>query len=128
METLADIFHEIMVDAAFGWRSYDLTEDEAKTWGQSSKCFELYLGYKEAEVEVVFYSSNPPMYEDIVSLLVLDAHAAQEKTFDDFCDAYDYNNDSIKALRTYEACQTNASKLKLLFGEELYNRFMHCEE
>jgi hypothetical protein len=37
-------------------------------------------------------------------------------TFDDFCDAMGYSNDSIKALDTYRAIQNNTAKLKKALG------------
>lgn len=39
-------------------------------------------------------------------------------TFDDFCDEFGYDNDSISALNTYLACQKQWSKLCKIFTEE----------
>lgn len=127
MQTFAEIVCEVAGDMSISWMDFSLTEDESKRLGVDHTRFEVYIGYGDVEVTMDYYSCNIPMVEDVVSSLIIDAHAAQENTFYDFCDAYGYNNNSIKALLIYEACYTHASKLMLLFGEDIYHRFMMCE-
>jgi hypothetical protein len=54
---------------------------------------------------------KPLNIDDILYSLVLDSQASLE-TFDDFCDNFGYDNDSIKANEIYKACQKNAKKVK----------------
>lgn len=39
-------------------------------------------------------------------------------TFDDFCDEFGYDNDSISALNTYLACQRQWAALRKIFTKE----------
>lgn len=57
--------------------------------------------------------SNPkPLnIDDILYSLILDSQAGAE-TFDDFCDNFGYDNDSIKASEIYKSCQKNGKKVK----------------
>jgi hypothetical protein len=54
---------------------------------------------------------KPLNIDDVLYSLILDSQAGTE-TFDDFCDSYGYNNDSIKANEIYRECQKNAKKLR----------------
>lgn len=38
--------------------------------------------------------------------------------FDDFCSDFGYNNDSIKAKKTWEACLKQSSKLQRIFNDD----------
>ena len=54
---------------------------------------------------------KPLNIDDILYSLILDSQFSNE-TFDDFCDNFGYNNDSIKANEIYRACQKNSKKVK----------------
>jgi len=54
---------------------------------------------------------KPLNIDDILYSLILDSQAGAE-SFDDFCDNFGYNNDSIKANDIYKACQKNGKKAK----------------
>lgn len=49
--------------------------------------------------------------DDVLYSLIMDAEAL-ELTFSEWCDNLGYDNDSIKAMSIYTACQENAKKLK----------------
>lgn len=49
--------------------------------------------------------------DDILYSLILDSQAGAE-SFDDFCDNFGYDNDSMKANEIYKACQKNGKKVK----------------
>lgn len=53
----------------------------------------------------------PPKLDDVLYSLVTDSEAGQT-TFADWCANFGYDEDSRKALATYEACQQNADKLR----------------
>jgi len=65
-----------------------------------------------------------PSVADVLSCILMDARAC-ETTFDDWCSDFGADNDSLKALNTYLACQRNGSKVRNLLGcalvEELQN-------
>jgi len=54
---------------------------------------------------------KPLNIDNVLWSLILDAQAGTE-SFDDFCDNFGYNNDSIKANEIYLACQKNGKKVK----------------
>ena len=54
---------------------------------------------------------KPLNIDDVLYSLILDSQAGAE-SFDDFCDNFGYNNDSIKVDEIYKACQKNSKKLK----------------
>ncbi len=51
-----------------------------------------------------------PTAADVLHALVGDAEASS-MTFDEWCDAFGYDNDSRKAFAVYEACQDTAEDL-----------------
>lgn len=57
---------------------------------------------------------EPTMY-DVLSCL----QKYEVGTFDDFCSAYGYNNDSIKAHKTYLAVDREYKNMLRVFGSEL---------
>jgi hypothetical protein len=54
---------------------------------------------------------KPLNIDDILYSLILDSQAGAE-SFDDFCDNFSCDNDSMKANEIYRACQKNAKKIK----------------
>lgn len=50
----------------------------------------------------------------VLNSLILDSTAANQ-TFNDWCADCGYDNDSIKALGIYRACQESAEKLRVIF-------------
>lgn len=54
---------------------------------------------------------KPLNIDDVLFCLVLDAQSGAE-SFEDFCDNFGYNEDSIKHNEIYKACQKNGKKVK----------------
>ncbi len=52
-----------------------------------------------------------PEEADILECLQSDVEAGR-MSFDEFCDTFGYDNDSLKALDTYRACMETAQKLR----------------
>ena len=57
-------------------------------------------------------NETPTMY-DILTCL----EKYENANFEDFCDNYGYNNDSIKALKTYKAVSKEYKNVFRLFGD-----------
>lgn len=68
----------------------------------SAHCYEMGTVTKPIE----------PMLSEVLYSLILDC---TEESFDYFCSEFGYDNDSIKAYKTYESCLENTKKLKTLF-------------
>ena len=62
-----------------------------------------------------------PVREDVIHCLLMD-YTYESMDFDQFCDELGYCNDSIEALKTFEACQAQSKDLKEVFGEELIDK------
>lgn len=68
----------------------------------------------------------PPAVADVLSCVLSDAGACDE-TFDEWAGNLGYDNDSIKALNTYLACQRNGEKVRRLLGVELFEQLRRLE-
>lgn len=83
-------------------------QDTADKWNITinSECFEYYTGTGHRK------GNRPvkPQLSSVLSSLVLDSEACS-MSFNDWADNFGYDNDSIKARKTYEACQENSDKL-----------------
>lgn len=62
------------------------------------------------------YAVNPELI-DVLHCLFLDSYA-HDVSFQDWCDDFGYNNDSISAKKTYDACIDNYFKLKDALGSQ----------
>lgn len=58
-------------------------------------------------------ANKRPNEYDILSCL----NTLSENNFPDFCDAFGYDTDSIKALKTFEACQEQDKGLRRIFTD-----------
>jgi hypothetical protein len=67
-----------------------------------------------------------PTAYDLLYCLRSDAESVNE-SFDSWCSNFGYDNDSIKALNTYNACVENARKLKIALGCDLFREVMESE-
>ena len=61
---------------------------------------------------------TPPDVATVVNSLC-SSLSATEQAFSEWCSDYGYDNDSIKALETYRACQQEAIAVRRLFGRDL---------
>lgn len=58
---------------------------------------------------------------DVVACLVLDCRVLDSGGFENWCDDYGYNSDSIRALDTYRTCLERALQMRHGLGEGLMN-------
>lgn len=78
---------------------------------QAERMNKLY-GYEKSKPEPV-----APCATDVLYSLINDSQAA-DMSFNDWCSDYGYNNDSIKALATYQACCKEGEELRKVFSRE----------
>ena len=98
-----------------------LYKDEKKEWpsfvfnilinGESFE-YRLGLGYTDKKTGKV----KSPRIGEVLHCLFFDARCA-DTSFENFCSDLGYNNDSIKALKTYLACQESGKKLRKALKE-----------
>jgi hypothetical protein len=58
-----------------------------------------------------------PTQASVLHCLFLDAQSGAE-SFDDFCDNFGYNNDSMQHFRIYQSCMETAKKIRNLFTSQ----------
>jgi len=66
------------------------------------------------------YDVLAPTQASVLYCLLIDLSSCDE-SFDDWCDNFDADTDSRKALDMYLACQSNGTKLKTIFSNDLIN-------
>ena len=68
---------------------------------------------REAAIAIVKNNSRPvpPTLDSVLYCLVIDTKATS-RTFAEWCNEMGYDEDSRRALATYESCQKNADKLR----------------
>ena len=67
---------------------------------------------------------NDPELELVLDALRTDFISSG--SFQDFCDNFGYDQDSIEASKIYKTCLKNTEKVKKLFNGSL-NNFLNCE-
>lgn len=128
MEKFQAIFNEVEDTLDFEWLSFEPTIEQQKNWSKNHTRYECTLECNEIWMTIDFFSSGVPSLQDVVECLVIDSQGVKDNaTFDEFCDNYGYNNDSIKDLKLYEKCKDQAQGLKSVLGETLFKRFMNCD-
>lgn len=68
-----------------------------------------------------------PTAYDLLYCLQLDSRAI-DTSFEYWCSDFGYDNDSIKALNTYQTCCENAKKLQKALGSALYRELMEAQD
>ena len=63
-----------------------------------------------------------PCAADVLYSLILDAEAC-EQSYQDWCDNFGYESDSIKALNTYRACEAIGHELRKVFDHATRESF-----
>lgn len=82
-----------------------------------SSCVEEYNRLKHKNLTAQGLASllsasvpKSPSIEDVLHALINDGEAST-MSFNDWCDMFGYDNDSLSARKTYDACQENGDKL-----------------
>lgn len=71
--------------------------------------------------------THMPTLADVLDCLATDAQCGSE-TFEDFCANLGYDNDSIKALNTFNAISKQSKELKELLGNDAYKALLEDVE
>lgn len=101
--------------------------------GKSQMCsgnaYRITLTYNGKKCSFTFNDNylNKSTIEDFIYCLLSDSDCYESsKNFDDFCNMFGYDNNSIKALNIYKACKKQNDKVKRLFTIEEVN-FLYSE-
>ncbi len=114
----------------FGYRDgARLDWDKQDEWQHKANGYRCCLKYKGRKMAFDFWcgvgiTSGPDKISCLDSLLS-DAQAG-EQSFDEFCGDFGYDEDSIKARRTWKACQRMAKKVRALLGND-FDKFLYAD-
>ena len=131
METFSVIYDELCNMGNILFTIYDvhrLSEEEIQKWSDKHDKYICIIEYQDRVMETEYFSSDWPNFKELLFSLVLDADAGNHTTFNDFCDEYGFDNDSLKAFKSFETCRIMRFKLFELFGENLFQRLLDCEK
>ena len=112
---------ELYVQPAF------ITQEDMKDeWKKRTNKWQVKLVYFDKIYVTDFYMGSglvdemgkpkKPTKEDILSAMIM--ADVSDLDFNDFCSEFGYNNDSIKALKVYEACKRETKAYYNMFDSE----------
>ncbi len=95
-------------------------------WSGKPVEFEYFTGTGHRKPHVLKSLDLParpvtPPVAGLIHSLVMDDTQGQD--FSEWCSNYGYDDDSRKAMATYEQCQRQTRKARELFGRELFAKF-----
>lgn len=110
--------------------------DELSDWGKDSRHWEVTLTYLDEytrkNLSIYFTQGSAhtkrPTAEDVLVSVLMDVQGIEDQNFLDWAGNMGYSDDSIKALKIYEACMKEQKDIKEWLGQEKYNEFLECEE
>jgi hypothetical protein len=149
--TFSKVYEEIESNIVIDFNPIHILSNE-KSWSLNNKIFEIQLRFLKYDQEnhisiceflkTKYHSTSIPKAYDVIECLVLDVRRVHEKTyanqfstknstfylsFNQWCAAYDYDNDSIRALDIYKAWIRRAQGFKRLVGDDIFKKFMECK-
>lgn len=95
-----------LLRAAHGWGSFDSYNEKSS--------------YDRSMLELAKEKLNKPVNPsaaDVLYCLLSDAEAA-DCSFSDWCDSFGADSDSIKAFRTYQACELTGQEMRRIFTRD----------
>lgn len=90
----------------------DVTDGKIKRKGQTD--FQRRCMNREYQLRAKPFA---PHVTGLLYSLILDSSAC-DQSFDSWCEDYGYDNDSIKARNTYDACQKNTDNMRAIFSRD----------
>ena len=95
-------------------------EDLKDNWKKDAHKYQVKISYFDKSYVTDYYMGSAltrmPNKKDVLSSMLLDDVSGID--FDEFCCEFGYDNDSIKALETYKACQRETKALHNMFDSD----------
>ena len=95
-------------------------EDLKDDWKKNANKYQVKIGYFGKSYVTDYYMGSAltrkPSKKDVLYSMLLDDVSGID--FDAFCGEFGYNNDSIKALEAYKACQRETKAYYNMFDDE----------
>lgn len=100
--------------------AFKTDEDLKDDWRKNANKYQVKISYFNKFYVTDYYMGRAltcePNKKDVLSSMLLDDVSYLD--FDDFCYEFGYDNDSIKSLKTYEACQRETKALHNMFDSD----------
>lgn len=121
--TKENILLNIKIDVLKAFKTQEDMKDE---WKKGTNKWQIKLVYFDKIYVTDFYMGSglvdgmgrpkKPTKKDILSAMIMNDVSGLD--FNDFCNEFGYNNDSIKALKVYEACKRETKAYYDMFDSE----------
>lgn len=121
--TKENILLNIKINAQESFKTQNDLKDE---WKRTANKWQVRLIYFDKEFVTDYYMGSglvdkmgrlkKPQVKDVLYSMIMDD--VSNMNFDDFCNEFGYDNDSIKALETYKACEKQTQAYYNMFDSE----------
>lgn len=117
MITKTNILNNIKLETIETWNDETVKNDE---WKRTATKYACKLTFKNQSYIFDYWMGSAhtkaPSKKDVLYSFIMDDVTGMD--FEEFCFEFGYDNDSIKALRTFEACKEQTENFYRLFNEE----------
>lgn len=117
MITKENILNNIELETIKTWNS---DQDKKDEWKRTATKYNCKITFKDKSYTFNYWMgaahTKSPSKKDVLYSFIMDDVSYMD--FEEFCSNFGYNNDSIKALKTFEACQLQTKNVHRLFNEE----------
>lgn len=100
--------------------AFKTQEDLQDSWKKTANKYQVRLSYFHKNYVTDYFMgcalTRKPSQKDVLSSMLLDDVSCI--SFHDFCMEFGYDDDSIKSLKVYEACQKETQALHDMFDAE----------
>ena len=101
-------------------KTFNNEHDKKDEWKRTATKYTCKLTFKNQSYTFDYWMGSAhtkaPSKKDVLYSMIMDD--VTEMDFNEFCSCFGYDDDSIRALRTYEACQEQTKNFNRLFNEE----------
>lgn len=117
MITKENILHNIKLETIKTWNNEHDKKDE---WKRTATKYNCKLTFKNQSYTFNYWMGSAhtkaPSKKDVLYSFIMDDVSYMD--FKEFCATFGYDDDSIRALKTFKACQTQTDNFYRLFNEE----------
>ena len=116
MITKENILNNIKLEKVKTWNSNEDCKDE---WKRTATKYNCKITYQNQFCTFNYWMGSAhtkaPNKKDVLYSFIMDDVSYMD--FEEFCSNFGYDTDSIKALKTFEACQKQTDNFYRLFNE-----------
>ena len=117
MKTKTNILNNIELETIKIWNNETDKKDE---WKRTATKYVCKLTFKNQSYTFNYWMSSAhtkaPSKKDVLYSFIMDDVTGMD--FEEFCSEFGYDNGSIEALKTFEACKEQTENFHRLFNEE----------